>query len=866
MTLMANEGLLRRARLLAWAWVVPWLLIAWLAPALGQQPSLGARVGLIIANGDYLAPKDRLSGPLNDAEILRKALQEQGFAGVDGDRAPSLLLNGTKEQMRQKLLAFRSALQAAGPLALGVLYFAGHGGADAAGHDNYLLSVDTPDVGATPIELHGIGVRWITDFLKQIDADRPPTIAIVIDACRTPQGALTSSGRGASPVRAMVRPDDSIPKGMLVALSTGVGQTAPDAGDYARVLADQIKASPGVPLASLFDEVMREVANKTGQAQIPVNQSQIVATVCLGTCNADPANLQRMERALANQAANADAFRQELEATRAETQELLRQLQAERTGALAEILQRASQPGSNAQIGTAVMALERGNTEAAESVLRTMESQAAARQDMPEAARLARYLGGLASTHNVGLAAAAFRRAAGYEPRDPRNWRLVVGLWRRRADLDESKLAAETLVQLEIEAAKTAPDDPRVQRDLADAQGKLGLILFQGGNQLGAQVAIREGLAILTKSMSAPRVQTSLVHEFVALCAQLGESLVSTGEYAQAKKALLLGKAAYKQFGLNDSSSVSAGLNFGELDRQLGIVYSMERNQTLSLQHLRWALAINERIAEAQPLDRLVLRGVALSQRTLGLGLVHSLDYAGATAALKRALDTTQRLRADDAKDAVLRYDLSAIHWGLGEAATGQKDYLIAVREYNIALGLAAELVVLNPKRLPWQRLKLRANSRMGDATNLYGAKERADATYRNSLVILSDVAVLLNKVGSKYERRQLAASADWHGNVLSALGDDSGALVAFRLGLAIRDDLLRANPDEQTELEISESCWRISTMRGRANVDAAEAMRLLRRGKSILQKRREESALPTKFADLERQIDAALATAAQSK
>lgn len=863
----ASKGLLRRARLPARAWMVLWLLATWLVPALGQQPSLGARIGLIIANGEYLAPKDRLSGPLNDAEILRKVLQEQGFTGVDGDRAPSLLPNGTNEQMRQKLLAFRSALQAAGPTALGVLYFAGHGGADAAGNDNFLLAVDTPDVGTAPIEAHGIGVRWITNFLGQIDAERRPTIAIVVDACRTPQGAIASGGRGTSSVRTMVRPDDNVPKGMLVALSTGAGQTAPDAGVYARVLADRIRASPGVPLAGLFDEVMREVANKTGQSQIPVLQSQIVATVCLGSCSADAAKLDRIELALAKLQAKDDAFRQAPDATRAETQDVLRQLQTLRTAGLAEILRQASQSGGNAQAGLAVIALERGDAEAAESLLRTMESQAAARQDMPEAARIARHLGGLASTHNIGLAAAAFRRAAGYEPRDPQNWRLVVGLWRRRAELDESKRAAETLVRLQVEAAKLAPEDPQSQRDLADAQSKLGLILFYGSNQVGAQVAFREGLAILTKLVSAPRVHTSLIHQFAELSAQLGSSLRFTGDYAQAREILLRGKAVYKQFGLSDSSSASAGLNFGELDRQLGMVYGQEGNQALSLQYLQSALALHERIAEGQPNDRLVLRGAALAQRTLGQGLSVSRDYAGAVAAYKRAMNTTQRLRADDAKDALLRYDMSVIHSGIGEAAMGQKDYLAAVREFNTALSIAAELVVLNPKRLAWQQQKLRANSRMGDATNLYGVKDQADTTYRNSLVILREVAVLMNDVGSKSERRQLATSADTHGSVLSALHDDSGALVALRLALAIRDDLRRANPeDQQIELEISESCWRISTMKGRSNLDATEAMRLLRRGKSILQKRREEGALPMKFADLERQFDAALATAAQSK
>ena len=293
----------------------------------------------------------------------------------------------------------------------------------------------------------------------------------------------------------------------------------------------------------------------------------------------------------------------------------------------------------------------------------------------------------------------------------------------------------------------------------------------------------------------------------------------------------------------------------------------MERNQAMSLQHLRSALAIQERIAESQPYDRPILRGVALAQRTMGVGLLGSQDYAGATAAFKRARDTTQRLRADDSKDTVLRFDLSVIHWGLGEAATGQKDYLIAVREFNTALGLVSELVVINPKRLPWQQLKLRANSRMADAANLYGAKEEADATYRNSLVIQREVATLMSTVGSKHERRLLAESVDTHGDVLSALSDYSAALVAYRLALAIRDDSLRAYPDErQTELDISGSCWRIVAMKGKGNVDASEATRLLQRGKSILQKQRQEGNLPAKFADLELRFDSALGTTGQSK
>ncbi len=274
-----------RSARLAWRWLACLALASAWAPADAQQRAPGPRIALIIANGDYLAPKDRLSGPLSDAVAVREALQAGAFTGVDGDRGPSLLANGTRAQMRQKLEAFKAALKDAGPLAIGVLYYAGHGGSDAAGNENYILPVDIPDVATAPIAAHGIGVRWITEeLLGEIDADRRPTIVVVIDACRTPQGTPGADGRGAAPVHPMVKPDNDVPLNMLVALSTGPGQTAPDAGVYAKVLASKIKDSPGTTLAALFDDVMVDVAHRTGQAQIPVQQSKIVAKVCLAVC------------------------------------------------------------------------------------------------------------------------------------------------------------------------------------------------------------------------------------------------------------------------------------------------------------------------------------------------------------------------------------------------------------------------------------------------------------------------------------------------------------------------------------------------------------------------------------------------------
>lgn len=263
------------------------LLFATAMMACAQERSTGepARLALLIANASYANAKDRLSGPIRDAVALQAALQARGYAGLPGDPGPSLVTNATRVQMLEKLADFKDALSRAGPQAVGLIYFAGHGGADAAKRDNYMLAVETPDVATFSTEDHGIGVRNLMDqTLGQIDADKRPTIVVVVDACRTPSRAGDAGSRGGATTRSMVMPDNQVPKGMLIALSTGPGQAATDAGIYAQVLVNKLKTSAGLPVPAFFDEVKQEVARQTAQAQIPVQQSQVLDKVCLGPC------------------------------------------------------------------------------------------------------------------------------------------------------------------------------------------------------------------------------------------------------------------------------------------------------------------------------------------------------------------------------------------------------------------------------------------------------------------------------------------------------------------------------------------------------------------------------------------------------
>lgn len=296
-----TESSLNPGRLLALGLVMA-VSLAWSGMAMAAAP---VRVALLIANGNYPSKPDRLTGPINDAVLLRTALAKTGFAGVDGDAAPTLLTDASRERTREALMAFRQALADAGNQGLGVLYYAGHGGADAGGSDNFLIPADVRDIASADLATQGLGLRSILEMLAQIDGPGRPAIAIVVDACRTPPASSASGARGGAPTRPMVQPDNQLPAGMAVMLSTAAGQPAPDRSIFAEVLADKIQSEQHVPLANLLDEVMRTVAEKSGKAQRPVYQSQVMGRICLADCQ-DGAGLAELKAALACQNARAE--------------------------------------------------------------------------------------------------------------------------------------------------------------------------------------------------------------------------------------------------------------------------------------------------------------------------------------------------------------------------------------------------------------------------------------------------------------------------------------------------------------------------------------------------------------------------------
>jgi uncharacterized caspase-like protein len=215
----------------------------------GREP----RVALIVANQSYTQPGAKLANTFRDGDLVKGALEAVGFkVWVTRDtRTEGELLRAVGDHVAR--------LTAAGPEAVGFLYYTGHGAADRPNGDNYLIPTNAPVARASDLPLMGVKLEKIIASLAS--ADRMSFV--VFDACRNvplQREDKDFTFKGFAPVREQ--------RGLLVAFATETGNVAVDQSVYAGALAAEI-VKPNLEAGQVFRAVTRNVLRATSNRQQP---------------------------------------------------------------------------------------------------------------------------------------------------------------------------------------------------------------------------------------------------------------------------------------------------------------------------------------------------------------------------------------------------------------------------------------------------------------------------------------------------------------------------------------------------------------------------------------------------------------------
>ena len=227
---------------------------------LAFAPSAGSaedkRYALVIGNQGYDSSVGALKNPHNDIAVVSAALARQGFE----------VLPPVKDARRSAILGavrqLRDRLNAAGPGAVGFVYYSGHGAAESDTGINYIIPVDAKQPGSA--EFWDDSLK-LDDILKLLDGARGAAKFIVFDACRNElQVPTKSTTKGLAPIAEQ--------QGMLIAYATSPGRTASDkgagSGPFATALAAELD-KPGLDHLNLFQNVKEGVLTATGGTQQP---------------------------------------------------------------------------------------------------------------------------------------------------------------------------------------------------------------------------------------------------------------------------------------------------------------------------------------------------------------------------------------------------------------------------------------------------------------------------------------------------------------------------------------------------------------------------------------------------------------------
>lgn len=215
------------------------------------------RIALLIGNAQYDGKVFQpLANPVNDVKLMKTKLEALGFEVIKVE-------NANADSMNKAIAEFGSRLADAGPRAVGLFYFAGHGV-----HAEYDYMIPSNFYGLREIDVQ-TGAPRIGSVEEVMRSADNGLNFIVFDACRS--NKLIKSKR---------TNDEFTPtkvKGILIAYSTseykpaadGDGKNSPYATAFSRMIFEPI------PVESLFRRVAGAVSKETKGEQSPVYESYL---------------------------------------------------------------------------------------------------------------------------------------------------------------------------------------------------------------------------------------------------------------------------------------------------------------------------------------------------------------------------------------------------------------------------------------------------------------------------------------------------------------------------------------------------------------------------------------------------------------
>jgi uncharacterized caspase-like protein len=223
------------------------------------SPAVETRIALVIGNSTYTSGS--LPNPANDAKMIGDTLKGLGFEVIPR-------INADQTTMKRAIQEFGARLEKAGPGAVGLFYYAGHG--VQLNGKNYLIPTTAQIEREGDVEIEAVSADWV---IEQMRYARNRLNIMILDACRNNpfiHNNRALGGNGLATIEA--------PAGILIAYSTAPGSVATDGNGrdspYAEALSHAMR-DVREPVEQVFKRVRVGVMDATSGNQVPWESSSL---------------------------------------------------------------------------------------------------------------------------------------------------------------------------------------------------------------------------------------------------------------------------------------------------------------------------------------------------------------------------------------------------------------------------------------------------------------------------------------------------------------------------------------------------------------------------------------------------------------
>lgn len=285
--------------------------------------------------------------------------------------------------------------------------------------------------------------------------------------------------------------------------------------------------------------------------------------------------------------------------------------------------------------------------------------------------------------------------------------------------------------------------NPDRRRTLAQNYFKMGALLSEAGNKMGAQKMLRQSAA-LTQSLVKEMNEEDDIVLLINIYTRIGDTELDTGDVASSidtySQTLQLSDMRAAEYP-GDNAQLNVAFSHSHVGEALAATGDLEG----AIRSYRVSLAIIEELAEKQPLNLRFSRGVMIAHFWLGnlSGGLHFINMGDRAAALdhhQKALVIAEAAAATDAKNAAHRLDLVTSYQNVAEALS-EDDPAHAAEFYRRALALVRSQLEIEPNDFRFLRREALCLSGLAAPLERMGDRQNARENLNQALDILKRLA-----------------------------------------------------------------------------------------------------------------------------